>query len=125
MELNYSVIKKCIFVLLITLSNLCFADVVEHVTVVNHSAVNLKPTAEGFASGCVGGSMPPMLDPVTPDSMRKINIFFLKYSSDCTFTILPDPNIMLSSGACHQVKADDVVVFIGDDVHHLQCQIIT
>jgi hypothetical protein len=124
MKLNHLLMKTFASALLISLSNLTFANVVEHVTIVNHSAVNLKPTAEGFAFGCVGGSMPPMMNPVTPNEIRNIDVVFIKYSSSCQFTVLPQPNIILSASACHNVKANDVVIFTGNDSHHLECQVM-
>jgi hypothetical protein len=125
MKLKYPFVKSLAFALLIILSNVTYADVVEQITVVNHSAVDLKPTAEGFATGCVGGSVPPMIDPVTPDTVRNIDVVFIQYSSTCTFNVLPEPNIMLQTQTCHNVKANDVVMFTGEDVHHLECQVIT
>ena len=114
-----------LFFTMLFLKNALAFDIIEKVTVVNGSAINLKPTAEGFAGGCIGGSMPPMLDPITPNTMRDINVVFIQYLPSCSFNILPQPNMMMYNESCHNVKANNTVIFTGDDELNLQCQVMS
>ncbi|GEM_PF-3747898 len=98
-------------------------EIIKQVRIVNNSELTLKPTAEGFAQGCVGGSLPPFAEPVEPHTIRNINIHFIQYTNTCQFNILPQPHMMTYEEACHGVQPADTVVFSGSNSSTLQCQI--
>jgi hypothetical protein len=95
----------------------------EHITIINNSDVTLVPTAAGMAGGCLGGSIPAVLDPVSPHTSRDITIIFLKYLPTCHFDVLPQPNIMTYLQGCHGVQASNKITFTGGDFLSLRCQI--
>jgi hypothetical protein len=98
-------------------------NILKNITVVNESAVKLLPTAEGFLEGCVGGSLPPLFEPVIPHTTRNVDLVFISYFPNCQFDVLPMPNIMTYLQACHAVKEHDVVTFTGNDLLSLRCQV--
>lgn len=128
MEFKSSLFKTTVAFATITLAsffipNMAFAEIVKHLTVVNNSDLTLKPTAEGFAQGCVGGSIPTYVDPVEPHTTRVIDIIFLQYTASCLFNLLPQPNMMTYEQACHNVQAEDTTVFTGSDRSTLRCAV--
>jgi hypothetical protein len=96
---------------------------IEHITVINNSDISLIPAAEGLIGGCVGGSLPPLFDPVLPNSTRDIAITFIQYSPSCKFDVLPLPNIVTYPHGCHSVVANNTIIFTGKDIFSLQCKI--
>jgi len=93
----------------------------KQVMVINNSDVTLEPTAEGFANGCIGGSLPPVLNPVAPHTSRAITVLFAQYSDQCRFNMLPKPSMMTYSKACHAIQVNDIVTFTGKDISSLSC----
>lgn len=98
------------------------AKIIKHITVVNESNIPLFPTVEGVSEGCVGGSIPPILHPISPHTSREVNIVFIQYLMSCRFTVLPVPNILTLLQGCRHVKENDTVIFTGKDVN-VRCEV--
>jgi len=127
MNIKMYVTKITMLVFALSLANISIAaqgNDIEHITVINNSDLSLMPTAEGIVGGCLGGSLPPFFDPIAPHTTRDVGIIFLKYSADCRFDVLPEPNIITYFQACHAVKANDTLSFTGKDFANLRCQIV-
>src|SRR5437762_5487922 len=119
MEFKKLVYTASLSIIMLFSSHVFAANTIKNITVINESEVNLIPTAEGIIEGCVGGSLPPFFEPVTPHTTRDVGLVFLQYFPTCQFDVLPMPNIMTYLQACHAVKEHDVVTFTGKDVFSL------
>lgn len=120
-------IKSKFFILsmvtMIFFTNLAWGmpQITKQIMVINNSELTLMPTAEGFAGGCVGGSLPQILNPMEPHTTSVIDLVFIQYSNTCTFDVLPKPSILSYPHACHGVAADRTIVFNGENYDHLGC----
>lgn len=97
--------------------------IIKHITVVNDSEITLLPTVEGVEQGCVGGSIPPFLNPITPHTTRDVSVIFIQYRLTCRFNVLPVPNLVSLLQGCRHVKDNDTVTFTGTDVLNLRCRV--
>ena len=105
--------------------NLFQSGLIKQVNVINNSEVSIRPTGEGYTQGCIGGNIPPVFDPIKPHQSRTINVVFVNYLPSCEFTVLPLPNVLSSLQACHGVKADDTIVYTGDNFKNMRCTIVS